>query len=149
MKKLIAVLTGLLLLMMGCSTTHSVNIELTKNLTTDLKTLSPSIENVQFTFRRPNLYCSIDMSKDPDIDELEAILTKMKEFSTVENINEIARSVNWGLEISNIYLDIHVNSDQKTIEYAYYARYFKTFDASDHSEANIEAYKIWYERTEP
>ncbi len=148
MKKLIAILICLLLFSAGCSITHNVNTVSIKELTQDLKELSPSIERVQFKFTRPNLYCRIDMSKEPSKEELESILTGIKEFSTVNNINEIARSFKWGLEISNIYLDINTDENQKTIEHAYYARYFKTFDTSDYSETNIEGYKIWNERTE-
>lgn len=44
----------------------------------------------------------------------------------------------------NIYLDIVTDKDKKTIEHVYYARYFKTSDASDHSETNIESYRTWY-----
>lgn len=148
MRKLIAILLCLLLFSAGCSKTHSVNTASTKELTKELKVLSPSIERVQFIFTRPNLYCRIDMSKEPSKEELESILTGVKEFTTIDNINEIARSLKWGLEISHIYLDINTDEDRKTIEHAYYARYFKTFDASDYSESNIEGYKIWRERTD-
>lgn len=88
------------------------------------------------------------MSKEPSKKELESILKEIEKFATIDNINEIAQSVKWGLEISNIYLDMNTDKDKKTIEHAYYARYFKTSDASDHSETNIEGYRIWYERTE-
>ncbi|WP_435921115.1 hypothetical protein [Paenibacillus sp. DYY-L-2] len=148
MNKLIAILICFLIFLAGCSTTHRIETDSTKELTKDLKELSPSIGRVQFTFTRPNLFCRIDMSKEPSKEELESILTEIKKFSTIDNLNEIARSIKWGLEISNIYLDINTDEDKKTIEHAYYARYFKTFDASDHSETNIEGYKLWYERTE-
>lgn len=148
MNKLIAVLICFLLFSIGCSTAHRVNTDSTKELTKELKGLSPIIEKVQFTFKRPNLHFRIDMSKEPNKELLESILTSIKDFSTIDNMNEIARSVKWGLEISNIYLDINTDKDHKSIEHAYYARYFKTFDASDYSESNIEAYRIWYERTE-
>ncbi|MCM3038781.1 hypothetical protein M3201_03580 [Paenibacillus motobuensis] len=148
MNKFIAILICFLLFSAGCSTSHSVDTDSTKELTKDLKDFSPSIKRVQFTFTRPNLFCRIDMSKEPSKEELESILSGIEKFSTIDNINEIARSVKWGLEISNIYLDINTDKDKKTIEHAYYARYFKTFDASNHSETNIEGYRIWYERTE-
>lgn len=88
------------------------------------------------------------MSDEPSKEELESFLMELDEFSTVDNINEIACSVKWGLEISNIHLDINLDNNKKTIEHAYYARYFKTSDASDHSETNIEGYETWYELTE-
>lgn len=144
MKKWIAILIGFLLLFStGCSTTHRVASDSTKQLTQDLEDLSPSIESVHFTFTRPNLLCRIEMNKEPDKEELESILAEIEKFATIDNINEIARSVKWGLEISTIYLHINTDNDKKTIEHSYYARYFKTFDASDHSEENIEGYKIW------
>nr|WP_145160622.1 hypothetical protein [Paenibacillus terrae] len=148
MNKWIAILICFLLFSAGCSTTHSVNTDSTRELTKDFKDLSPSIEKVQFTFTRPNLFCRIDMRKEPSKKELESILKEIEQFATIDNINEIARSVKWGLEISNIYLDIDTDKDKKTIEHAYYARYFKTSDASDHSETNIEGFRTWYERTE-
>lgn len=148
MSKLIVILIGILLLITGCSTTHKIRTDSTKELTKELKELFPSIEKVQFTFTRPNLSCRIDMSKEPSKEELEAILTAIEKFTTVDNMNEIARSVNWGLEISKIYLDMNTDKDKKTIEHAYYARYFKTSNASDYSETNIEGYKIWYEVNE-
>ncbi|OZB96133.1 hypothetical protein [Paenibacillus sp. XY044] len=148
MNKWIAILICFLLFSAGCSTTHSVDTDSTKELTKDLKDLFPSIERVQFTFTRPNLFCRIDMSKKPSKEELESIRKEIEKFSTIDNLNKIARSVKWGLEISNIYLDINTDKDKKTIEHAYYARYFKTSDASDHSETNIEGYRIWYKRTE-
>ncbi|MGO4528532.1 hypothetical protein AB4Z30_05575 [Paenibacillus sp. 2TAF8] len=145
MSKLIAILIGILLLITGCSTTHKITTDSTKELTKELKELFPSIERVHFTFTRPNLSCRIDMTREPSKEELEAILTEIERFTSVDNMNEIARSVKWGLEISKVYLDISTDEDRKTIEHAYYARYFKTSNASDYSERNIEGYKIWYE----
>ncbi|MCM3132127.1 hypothetical protein M3629_04980 [Paenibacillus polysaccharolyticus] len=148
MSKLIPILIGVLLLITGCSTTHKIHTDSTKELTKELKELFPSIEKVDFTFTRPDLSCRIDMSKEPSKEELEAILTVVERFTTVDNMNEIARSVKWGLEISKIYLDMNTDEDTKTIEHAYYARYFKTSNASDYSETNIEGYKIWYKVNE-
>lgn len=133
-----------LLLLTGRSTTHRINTDSTKELTKNLKALSSSIEKVQCTFTRPNLFYRIDMNKEPSKEELELILGEIKTFSTEDNINEIARSVKWGVEISKIYLDINTDEDKETIEHTYYARYFKTSNASDYSETNMERYQIWY-----
>lgn len=138
----------LLLLTTGCSTTHKIDTDLTKDLTRDLKQLSPLIEKVQFTFTRPDLTYRIDMSNEPSKEELESILTVIKEFTTVDNMKEMARSVKWGLEISNVYLDVNTDTNKETIEHSYHARYFKTSNASDHSETNIEGYSIWYDQSE-
>jgi len=147
MTRRLALLFCFLLLAAGCSTTHHVNTAATKELSKELKDFSPAVVKVQFTFTRPDLYCRIDMSREPSEDELEWILARIGEFATVENVADIARSVRWGLEISHIYLDINTDQDRQTVEHAYFAKYFKTFDASDRSEENIEAYRVWYEWT--
>ena len=150
MSRRLAILVCLLLMAAaGCSPVHNVNTAATREFVKELEAFTPAVENVRFTFQRPDLYCRIDMSREPSEEELEGILARIGEFATVENMNEIARSVRWGLEISNIYLDINTDRDRQTVEHAYYARYFKTFDASDRSEANIEAYSVWYERELP
>ncbi|MGQ8874405.1 hypothetical protein [Paenibacillus sp. TSA_86.1] len=148
MNKLIVVFIGVVLLLTGCSTTHKIHTDSTKELTKELKKLSPSIEKVQFTFTRPNLTYRVDMSQEPSKKELDSILTEIKKFTTVDNMNEIARSIKWGLEISKIYLNLNTDENTETIEHSYYARYFKTSDASDYSDMNIEGYNIWYEINE-
>ncbi|WP_051507144.1 hypothetical protein [Saccharibacillus sacchari] len=145
MKKLTIVLLSLVLLLAGCSTTHRVHTDSTKELIQDLKELSPLIEKVRITFTRPNLYYAIEMNQEPSQEELESILAEIEKFSTVERINEIARSVNWNLEISTVHLRISTDENKETNGHSYYARYFKTSNASDYSEQNIEAYRIWHE----
>ncbi|MBU5444727.1 hypothetical protein [Paenibacillus sp. MSJ-34] len=95
-------------------------------------------------FQRPDLYCQIKISEEPSDELIDAILSRTKEFATVENMNEIANKIKWNLEISAVHLTINTDDDEE-IEHEYYAKYFKTFDASNKSEENIEAYKIWYE----
>lgn len=145
MKKLKIVLLSLILLLAGCSTTHRVHTDSTKELVKDLKERSPSIEKVRITFTRPDLSYVIDMSQEPSQEELESILAEIEKFSTVERINEIARGVNWNSEISTVHLRINTDGNKETDEHSYYARYFKTSNASDYSEENIEAYRIWHE----
>ncbi len=145
MKKLTIVLLSLVLLLAGCSTTHRVHTDSTKELIQDLKGLSPLIEKVRITFTRPDLTYAIEMSQEPSQEELESILAEIEKFSTVERINEIARGVNWNSEISTVHLRINTDGNKETDEHSYYARYFKTSNASDYSEENIEAYRIWHE----
>ncbi len=132
-------------MIIGCSVTHSVNTKSTKTLEEDLEEISKSIENVKFTFTRPDLLISIDISEDPSRDDIQLILSKVKTFATVDNMNEIARSVKWNLEISEIRLVINSDEGNQAIKHAYFARYFKTFDASDKSKENIDGYKTWFE----
>lgn len=145
MKKLTIVLLSLVLLLAGCSTTHRVHTDSTKELIQDLKELSPSIEKVRITFTRPDLTYAIEMNQEPSQEELESILAEIEKFSTVERINEIARSVNWNSEISTVHLRISTDEDEATNGHFYYARYFKTSNASDYSEENIDAYQTWRE----
>ena len=132
-------------MIIGCSVTNSVNTKSTKTLAEDLKGISKSIENAKFTFTRPNLLISIDLSEDSSKDDIESILSNVKTFATVDNMTEIARSVKWNLEISEIRLVINSDVGEQAIKHVYFARYFKTFDASDKSKENIDGYKTWFE----
>lgn len=129
----------------GCSVTRKVNADAAVSWRKELLELSDIVKNVSITFTRPNLTCLITMTEEPPPELIDAILASARTFATVDHMNDIAKSLKWGLDISEIRLTIDSDRDAKTIEHAYYARYFKTFDASDHSEANIEAYSIWYE----
>ena len=132
----------ILLLTIGCSVTHAVKTSSTRSLTTELKEEVPAIKQVAYTFTRPNLTITINL-KDNLSEEAEAsVVDKVKQFSTDEtNISEIAESVNWNSEISNIYLIIEHASEASSLRYS--ARYFKTYDASNTSEENIDGYQTW------
>ncbi|RAV18700.1 hypothetical protein [Paenibacillus contaminans] len=129
----------------GCSVTHKVTADAAEAWRKELLDSSDIVKNVRITFTRPNLTCHITMTEEPPPELIDSILASARTFATVDHMNEIAKSLKWGLDISEIRLTIDSDRDAKTIEHAYYARYFKTFDASDNSEANIEAYSIWYE----
>jgi hypothetical protein len=133
----------LILFSLGCSVTHSVNTSSTVSLSNELKKEIPAIKNVKYTFTRPALTIKIMMREDTPTEEVvNSILTKVKQFSTIENINEIAKSVKWKSEIYDINLIIYSQSEKKPpIKYS--ASYFKTFDASNTSEENIDGYKTW------
>jgi hypothetical protein len=107
-----------------------------------LKKEIPAIQNIKYTFTRPDLTINIRMNDTPTEESVNSILDKVKQFSTIENINEIAKSVIWKSEISHINLIIYNQSEKKpTIKYI--ASYFKTSDASNTSEENIDGYKTW------
>lgn len=141
---MLLILISTLTFVSGCSVTHTVNTRSTKALAKELKQISKTVENVKFTFTRPNLLIKINMTKEPGLEILDSILSNVKTFATVDNMNDIARSVKWDLEVSEIHLAINSDKDNQTIEHAYLARYFKTYDASDHSKNNIDAYHTWF-----
>jgi hypothetical protein len=148
MKKLIIekwILLYLFMLITGCSDTHTVNTPSTKSLQNELKITSKSIQNVKFTFTRPELRCTIDMAEEPSQQEMDSIMAKIKAFATIENMNEIRQNVHWNMEISGFHVNLSTDGDRQTIEYAYFAKYFKTSDASNLSTENIDAYRTWYE----
>lgn len=122
----------------------NVNTGTVKEYIQNIQELSESINKVKVIFQRPDLFCQINISKEPSDEVIKAILLRTKEFITVENMNVISKEVNWNLEISTVHLTIKTD-DGEGIEHEYYAKYFKTFDASNKSDENIEAYKKWYE----
>jgi hypothetical protein len=103
------------------------------------------IEKVNITFLRPDLFFQVKMSEEPDNKMMDKIVLKTKEFVTLKNINEVAKSVNWNSEITTVHITINTDED-KDIEHEYFAKYFKTFDASNKSKDNIETYKYWYKK---
>lgn len=82
------------------------------------------------------------MKDVPNEESINSILANVKQFSTIENITEIAKSVKWKSEIYEINLIIYSPSEEKP-PIKYTASYFKTFDASNTSEENIDGYKTW------
>ncbi|NEW08997.1 hypothetical protein GK047_23675 [Paenibacillus sp. SYP-B3998] len=127
----------------GCSVSHTVSTKPTKSLAEDLKQISKSIRNVKFTFTRPDLFIDIKLTEVPSKEILDSILSNVKAFATVDNMNEVAQSVKWDLEVSEIHLAVNGDKDHQTIKHAYFARYFKTSDASDKSKENIDGYQTW------
>lgn len=133
----------------GCSVTHSVSTPAVKELRQDLRQLSPSVQRVHVAFTRPNLTIRADTAGLPDPAVLEAMLERVKAFATVEHVNEAARSVKWRLPVSHVHFTVNSDGNAETAEAAYFARYFRTSDASDDSPDNIEAYRTWYEMKKP
>ncbi|MEC0229993.1 hypothetical protein [Paenibacillus alba] len=128
----------------GCSVTHTVHTKSTQSLTKELKQISKTIENVKFTFTRPDLFIEINLKEVPSNEILDSILLQVKAFATIDNMNEIAKSVKWGLEVSEIHLIVNSDKGDQSEKHAYFARYFKTSDASDKSQENMDAYQTWF-----
>ncbi|WP_028562818.1 hypothetical protein [Paenibacillus pinihumi] len=140
-----AALCLLLLLLTGCSTTHTVRTAGTKTLSQELRENWPDIRKVSFSFTRPNLYCTIQMENEPTADELTAMLDHIRGFATIEHMDHITSSVGWSGRVSEFHL--RIKAPEK--ELGYYSQYFKTYDASNYSPENIEAYQIWHDDYTP
>jgi outer membrane lipoprotein-sorting protein len=140
------ILISTLTFVSGCSVTHTVNTKSTKSLARELKQISKTVENVKVTFTRPDLLIKINMTKEPGQEILDSILSNVKTFATVDNMNDIASSVKWDLEVSEIHLAINSDKDNQTIEHAYFARYFKTYNASTILTLTILGLKMNIER---
>ncbi|WP_409346697.1 hypothetical protein [Paenibacillus sp. MBLB4367] len=139
----------MLMTVCGCSVTHKVDTDAADAWKKELMNLSESVKHVSITFTRPDVTCRITLKEEPSQQLLDSIVASARTFATVDTMKTIAKSLKWGLDISEIHMTIDSDGDPKTIEHAYYARYFKTFDASDHSDSNIEAYATWYELKTP
>lgn len=150
LKLIFAVLLWLWAAMLaGCSVTHSVSTPAVKELRQDLKRISPSVQRVQVTFTRPNLTIRVDTKELPDREMLEAMLDRVQAFATVEHVEQAARSANWKIPVSRVHFIVNGDGNAETAEAAYWARYFRTADASDDSPDNIEAFRTWYEAKQP
>lgn len=143
-KLLVLLIVLAFIIFIGCSKSIKVNTKSSQEYKKDINELSEIIDKVNITFLRPDLFCQITMSEEPNDEVVKEILLRTKEFVTLKNMNEISKSINWDLEISTVHLTINTDDD-KDNEHEYFAKYFKTFDASNKSEENIEAYNTWYE----
>ncbi|MFS0840258.1 hypothetical protein [Paenibacillus sp. 1P03SA] len=129
----------------ACSVTHGVKTETIRAAAKSMKKNLKGYKGLYCTFTRPDVTCRIDWKGEPDPDTHAAVINTVKAFVTPEHMREIARSVNWNLEISEFHLRLNTDDNKTDAEHAYSARYYKTSDASDDSEANIDAYRTWTE----
>lgn len=129
----------------ACSVTHGVKTETIRAAAKSMKKNLKGYKGLHCTFTRPDVTCRVDWKGEPDPAAHAALMKAVKAFVTPEHMREIARSVNWKLEISEFHLRINTDDDKTDAEHAYSARYYKTPDASDDSEANIDAYRTWTE----
>jgi len=126
--------------LVACSVSQRVNTDSTRQFEQDL-ILNSVIKDVNFTFVRPYLRCNILTVHDLTDDDINFILNNAKALVTLENMNQIGQSVNWNIEISRFEIIINTDKDK---EHKYYSKYFKSYDTTDKSPENIEAYQIWY-----
>jgi hypothetical protein len=75
---------------------------------------------------------------------MEHILALTKAYVTVENMDRVAKSVNWNSKITRVHLRF-VSDKKKEILKTYATEYFKSYDTTDLSPENIDEYKTWRE----
>jgi len=126
----------------SCSIEYNINTDAVKDFKEDLMNITDTIKKVNVTFIRPQVRYEIIMTEEPTQEVLDTILEKVKSFTTVENVEEIARKVRWKKHVSEVRLFINTDSD-RAYEYEYVTRYYKTAVVQD-TEENIDAYKTWY-----
>jgi chemotaxis regulatin CheY-phosphate phosphatase CheZ len=131
----------------GCSIEYNINTDSVKDFKKDLMEVSDTIKSVKVTFVRPQVTYTVNMTEEPTQEVLDAILEKAKSFTTVENMEKIARKVRWNLRVSKVHLRINTDGD-RDIEHEYYTWYYRTADATDTSPENIDAYQTWYKECE-
>ncbi|MBV6716989.1 hypothetical protein [Paenibacillus chitinolyticus] len=129
----------------ACSVTHSVETDTIRAAAKSMKKNLKGYKGLYCTFTRPDVTCRVDWKGEPDPETHAAVMAAVKAFVTPGHMREIARSVNWKLEISEFHLLLNTDDNKADAEHAYSARYYKTSDASDDSEANIDAYRTWTE----
>jgi len=137
----ILLIMSVLMTATGCSIEHNVSTNSSRAFKKDLMGISDAIKSVEISFRRPAVIYKVNMTKEPTQETLDTILGKVKSFTTVENMDEIARKVGWKQRVSQVYLRINTDKDD-FIEHEYFSRYYKTAVVEDR-EDNIDAYQTW------
>lgn len=125
----------------GCNVQESVRTQSTQKLTKDLMDDSVILE-IQYAFSRPEFNIYIKTKEEPTDGQITSMLEKVKRFSTPENVQKVAESVNWKGKISRINLILYMDSKSKWVV-KYTASYFKTFDTSNLAKENIDGYRTW------
>ncbi len=95
---------------------------------------------------RPSVTCEIKVKESLTNEEINEILNEVKRLITVEFMREIARDVDWNLEISAFYL--YIKPDSGGVTKRYFTKYYKSSNASDPSTENIDGYRTWFEESE-
>ncbi|WP_282940745.1 hypothetical protein [Paenibacillus sp. RC67] len=125
----------------ACSQTYSVTTASTTALKKELREMSEMITGFRCSFTRPQLTCRVAMSREPNEQLLESILVKVKAFSTLENLDEIARKVHWNDHVWRIRLLIETDRKASKPQYEYSAEYYRyNFDPR---VQEVDAYQTW------
>lgn len=132
-----------LLIFTSCSITYPVNTKSTESLKKEIKSVSSTIKNVDVSFTRPQLTISVYFNYNTTPNEIETVLSKVKLFTSLKNMNEISHKVGWSGYIWEVNLFIFTYGNTTTPYVEYQASYYKTYDI-DNSPNNIDGYKTWY-----
>ncbi|WP_028547352.1 hypothetical protein [Paenibacillus sp. UNC451MF] len=125
----------------ACSQTYQVTTASTKALNQELREMSSTITLFRCSFTRPQLTCRVALSREPDEQLIDSLLVKVKAFSTLDNLDEIARKVHWNDHIWTIRLVVGTDRDVQTTQYEYSASYYRYH--IDHSIQEVDAYQTW------
>jgi hypothetical protein len=131
-----------ILLLCSCTNSYIVDTNPALILKKDLKNISSSVISAEIYFIAPAVDIDVETNGEPPETVKESLLEKVKGFSTLENLDEIALKYGWKGHVWTISLNIYPNKS-RTKYYLYTADYFKSSDATDTSESNIDAYKNW------
>lgn len=139
---LIGIHIFIIMLICNCTPIRYVDTNPALTLKKDLREVSSSIVSVEIYYITPSV--SIDIETNEEISDTvsELVLTEVKEFSTLENLDQIAYKYGWKDHINSVTLRIYPNHSH-THYYVYSARYFIINDDTNTSESNIDAYQTW------
>jgi len=132
----------IVMLLAACSQTFPVKTASVTALSKELRELSPQVSSVRCSFTRPELTCRVNVSTDPDEQLLDSILEKVKAFSTLDHMDEIARKVHWNDHIWEIRLVIDQDRrPEQSQPYEYSASYYR-YNINP-AVQEVDAYQTW------
>lgn len=141
-KKLFIYLFISCIILAGCNVDEKVNTKEVKEFKKSILNIN-NTKKVEVLFNRPNLYINVISDETVNDDFINDILQETKSFITIDNIEKIKQELKWKIEISNVHVKIYEKNKNKLIQNSY-LRYFKTSNASDKSEDNLELYQVWH-----
>lgn len=103
--------------------------------------MSPMISTFSCSFTRPRLTCRVVLTQEPDDQLLDSIVAKMKTFSTVDRLDELARKAHWNDHVWTVRLIVDTDSKKQAPRYEYSANYYRY--NINHSIQEIDAYQTW------
>ena len=127
----------------ACSITYTISDAATKSYKKEVMKIG-DVKNVAVRFTRPEVSIEVTVSDSIPQTEMEHILALTKAYVTVENMDRVAKSVNWNSKITRVHLRF-VSDKKKEILKTYATEYFKSYDTTDLSPENIDEYKTWRE----
>jgi len=143
-KASIKIVTGvfavIIFLFSGCQTSYNVKTDASEQLKSDITAMSSLINSIDITLSGPpdlDIYVHVDGY--PSDQAPGALLDRVKTFTTVKNLDEIAIKYGWGGHIQRV--NFSISYKDSSIDYS--TGYFERYDASDGSTSFTGAYEIW------